>query len=164
MKPKTATFAIVCITLSLGGFQWGCDDTATQQTLGPTPIAALGDQAKWTITGQMENLQAAIDGKVATAAVSRPGAMTASLTVDLHKVSLFNMIAIEHGPNPEGSSRRVSVFTSLDGKDFTLLHTSPGTRRRTYLSVLTPVLARYVRLQAIVEEDVPWSVAEIYFY
>ncbi len=163
MNQKTPSLFIVSILLLLGSLSPGCKDTATQQTLGPTPIAALGDPKAWKVSGELENTGAAVDGRIDTAATSAPSGLGASLTIDLGKTSLFNMVVIEHGPNPEGYARRVSVFTSVDGQKFTLLHTSPGTRRRTYLSVLTPVLARYVKLQAIIEEGRPWSVAEVYF-
>jgi len=155
------TGAIVLATI--GACLTGCTNTATQQTIGPTPTAAVAPIQQWKVQGTLRNVQSAVDGNLNTAATAAGGASNAVLTVDLDQMSLFNMIVIEHGARGEAFARRVSVLTSADGENFKLVHTSPGTPRKTYISILTPVLARYVRFQAILDQDTPWSVAEIYF-
>lgn len=155
----SAGLALVAVSACLTG----CTDTATQQTIGPTPTAAVSPIQDWRVQGTLRDVGSAIDGNLNTAAIAPPGSSNAVLTVDLGKMSLFNMAVIEHGPRAQAFARRVSVLTSPDGENFTLVHTSPGTPRKTYISILTPVLARYVRFQAILGEDAPWSVAEIYF-
>jgi hypothetical protein len=157
------TIAAALGLLAISAGLAGCSDTATQQTIGPTPTAAVSPIEKWKAQGTLRDVGSAIDGNLNTAASAAPGSSNAVLTIDLGKMSLFNMAVIEHGPRPQAFARRVSVLTSPDGENFTLVHTSPGTPRKTYISILTPVLARYVRFQAILGEDRPWSVAEIYF-
>jgi len=56
----------------------------------------------------------------------------------------------------------VAVLTSMDGREFEYRISGPGTRRITSLLLDRPVLARYVRLQAVLPGPQPWAVAEVY--
>jgi hypothetical protein len=110
----------------------------------------------------MQSVALAIDQNVATAAVSSAPDGKGTITIDLSKPCLFNMVVIEHGGNEMGFARRVAVLTSLDGEIFTQRYAGLGTRRVTVLYLGAPVLARFVRLRALVAGDQAWSVAEVY--
>ena len=99
---------------------------------------------------------------MATAAVSTQHYRGAELTIDLGAPCLFNMVIIRHGPDGEGHCARVELLTSLDGTRFISRHIAPGTRIRTNLCPIRPILARYVRLRAVVPGKHRWSVAEVY--
>jgi len=86
------------------------------------------------------------------------------LTIDLGKSCMFNMVVIDHGPGGTGYAHQVTLLVSIDGTDFQPIHVSPGTRRITTLSVITPTLARYIRLEATEPGAQPWSIAEVYLY
>ena len=72
------------------------------------------------------------------------------------------MVIIEHGADELAFAPRVAVQTSLDGAVFTQRYVGVGSRRVTILYLGGPVLARYVRLQALASGQRPWAVAEIY--
>lgn len=103
-----------------------------------------------------------MDGSIHSAAVDAQAGGTPSLTIDLGKPSMFNMIAIDHGRDEHGFAARVAVYTSMDGRRFTRQYVGPGTRRVTSLLLTRAVMARYVRLDAVAPGIRPWSVAEIY--
>ena len=115
----------------------------------------------WRATGDVQNPGFAIDGSLATAAVAGGSYDNASITIDLGKACLFNLIQIEHGPDEQGYARRVSVLISLDGEKFERIREVPGTRKVTSISLITPTLGRYIRLQASIAGSQPWSIAEI---
>ena len=117
----------------------------------------------WRASGDLRVPNITIDGNINTIAISPNSDGRGTLTIDLGKPCMFNMIVVEHGANEFGFARRVAVSTSLDGQAFTQRYTGHGTRRVTILCPATPMLARYVRLQAVVAGDQPWSVAEVYF-
>ena len=131
---------------------------------GRSEAAIITPRRTWRASGDMRTVQAAIDQDLATAAVSAESGGRGTITIDLGKPCLFNMIFIEHGPNEMGFARRVAVLTSMDGEVFTQRYAGPGTRRVTALYLGAPVLARYVRLRAVVAGDRPWSVAEVFLF
>lgn len=124
------------------------------------PANAVTPRATWKVSGSLAGAPKAVDDNLQSFASS--GAAGAQLTIDLGKWCLFNQVIVDHGPNEYGFPRRMAVLTSLDGSVFTQQHIVPGTRRITYATLPSPVLARYVRLQAVVQGDQPWSVAEVY--
>jgi hypothetical protein len=97
-----------------------------------------------------------------TAATSSGSYRGASVTIDLGRTCLFNMITILHGREQDGYARTLSVYTSNDGRQFEKRYTTSGTRAATYLPIFTPIRARYVRLVADEPGTRPWSLAEIY--
>jgi len=111
----------------------------------------------------MKDPARAIDGSVNTAATSVAGANAPSLTLDLGKAALFNMIAMDHGPDEFGFARRVVVRTSQNGRDFTKRYEAIGTRRVSSLMLVRPVVARFVRIEAAAPGAKPWSIAELHF-
>jgi hypothetical protein len=117
----------------------------------------------WRASGDLRDPSYAIDGDLQTAAVSGNSYAGAHIEVDLGKACEFNRIIVEHGPDEFGFPHRMAVFTSLDGRNFTPLTQVYGKRRVTNVLLVAPVLARYVRLQAVVPGPHPWSVAEIGF-
>jgi hypothetical protein len=126
---------------------------------GPT-ISAKGI---WRAYGDLGGAKLAIDSDVNTAAISAASYANAKLTIDLGKPCLFNTIVVDHGPkDPLAFCRLVSVSISSDGRNYKQVLLAPGTRRITYLNLVTPALAQFIRLQAVVAGDRPWSVAEIY--
>lgn len=129
---------------------------------GRSQAAAISPRTVWQASGDMRGLQAAIDGDVGTAAVSAASDGGGSITLDLGKPCVFNMVVIEHGAGEFAFARRVALLTSLNGISFTQRYSVLGTRRVTILCPAGPILARYVRLQATVPGDLPWTVAEIY--
>ena len=123
---------------------------------------AVTPRSAWRASGQLKDSAKALDGDILTAAVSEPYYNDAVLDIDLGEVCLLNMIAIDHGPEEMGYCRRVAVETSIDGKSFARHAEAPGTRKITIISMVTPAMARYVRLKVIAQGGRPWSVAEIH--
>jgi hypothetical protein len=134
-------------------------DAAPPPLPGPPPVTP---RKTWRATGDLRDPAKALDGDLSTAAVSGSSYANAHIDVDLGKACMFNRIIVEHGPDEFGFPHRMAVLTSLDGRYFTPLTQVPGKRRVTNVSLIGPVLARYVRLQAISPGARPWSVAEIY--
>ena len=126
------------------------------------PAARITPRARWQATGAFDSPELAIDGDRRTAAVSGDSYTNATITIDLGKTCMFNTVIVDHGPEEYGYCRRVSVLTSVNGKDFKARLSAPGTRRVTVFSLVTPVLGRYVRLQATVPGARPWSIGEVY--
>lgn len=141
----------------------GCDGQVYPPNGAKGPAAAISDRSLWRVSGDLRNIRSAIDGDVYTAAVSDFDYRNAVVTIDLGKPCLFNMIVIDHGSAGAGGyCRRVAVLTSNDGRNFTQCYSVAGTKRFTILNMITPVLARYVRLHAAVPGEKPWSIAEMY--
>jgi hypothetical protein len=151
-----------CLSLALTAAA-GCE-TSPIYTDGDRrhAIGSVPDRANWTASGTVKDPGSAIDGSLYTAAVAPERAENAMLTIDLHRPSMLNMVVVDHGRSELGFARQVVVETSLDGARFTPRHTAFGTRRVSSFLLLTPVLARYIRLRAIVPGDRPWSLAEIH--
>jgi hypothetical protein len=153
-----ATAVLLAAALSAG-----CASAPLYRSAGPRPPASsVSGRGQWRLTGDLRRLAAATDGETRTAAVSEQQYRAAELTVDLGKPCVFNTVVIEHGMRPAGFCRRVAVLTSLDGKQYERRLSVPGTRRVTTVCLLTPMLARYVRVQAEVPGDGPWHIAELY--
>lgn len=119
-------------------------------------------RSRWVASGDLQNLSAATDGAISTAAVSGRSYRGAQITFDLGKPCLFNLATIEHGPDEFGYCRRVSLLISNDGRNFTQQATIPGLRRVTTISLIRPVLARYVRIRVAQPGSRAWSVAEVH--
>lgn len=132
---------------------------------GPkTPGASITGRQLWQASGEVREPGNAIDGSVQTAAVGQRTGNGESLTIDLGRPCMFNFVAIDHGPEEMGFARTTVLLTSMDGKAFEYRHAAPGTRRVTSLCPISPILARYVRLQVLVPGERPWSLAEIYIH
>ena len=141
----------------------GCTNSDLYGSSGKMPVSRVSKRRLWRASGELKRPELATDGRLDTAAISTLSYAGATLTIDLGKPSLFNLVVIDHGRNHFGFCRRVGILTSSDGKTYTQRYAAPGTRRLTTLLLPRHVLARYVRLQAIVPGDNPWSVAEVYF-
>lgn len=141
----------------------GCASGPLYAPTGPrAPASSVSGRGAWRLSGDLRRLGAATDGDVTTAAVSGEQHRGAELTVDLGKPCVFNTVVADHGARRTGFCRRLTVLTSLDGKRYRRRLSLPGTRRVTTACLLTPVLARYVRLRADVPGDQPWTIAELY--
>jgi len=123
---------------------------------------AITPRSAWKASGTLKDPAKALDGDLLTAAVSEGNYKDATLDIDLGEVCLFNMVAIDHGPDEMGFCGRVAAETSVDGKEFTRRAEAPGTRKVTIVSLITPVLARYLRLRAVDVGVEAWSVAEVH--
>ena len=126
------------------------------------PAASISDPRTWRLSGSLRDVRLAVDGDRSTAAVSTLVRENTSVIIDLQKACLFNAVFVHHGSMADGYCGRVAVLTSLDGKNFTPRIEAPGTREVTSLLIIKPVLARYVKLQALRQGPGTWSVAEIY--
>jgi hypothetical protein len=141
----------------------GCAPESIYAGSEPEAVASITPKSKWRAYGDFHNAQYAVDGNVHTSAVTGPSYDNAKFTIDLGKRCLFNTIIIDQGPDDElGFCRRIAVQVSNDGVSFYQAYTVSGTRRITYCSIVTPTMARYIRLVALVPGDRPWSIAEIY--
>jgi len=125
-------------------------------------IGSVPGRGLWEAYGTVQDPARAIDGNIHTAAVAADADGPAQLVIDLGKPGTLNMIVIDHGANEFGFARQVVVHTSLDGKRFVRRHAALGTRRVSTLLLMSPVLARYVRLDAVAPGTRPWSVAEVH--
>lgn len=157
IKQSDRPTGVMLLLLCLAG---GCGSSMYQE--GRSQASAISPRVFWQVSGDMRGLQAAIDGDVSTAAISALPDGGGAITIDLGKPCVFNMVVVEHGTNEFAFARRVVLLTSLDGISFTQRYSALGTRRVTILCPVSPILARYVRLQAAVPGDLPWSVAEVY--
>lgn len=139
----------------------GCVESIYHE--GPrAPASALSPRHQWRIFGDLQEPHKALDGEISSAALSDNVYDGASITIDLGRPCLFNAVAIEHGAKEFGFCRTVALLTSLDGQAYKHRHALPGTRRVTIITTVTPILARYVRLQAEVGGLEAWSVAEVH--
>ncbi|MGC9454976.1 MAG: discoidin domain-containing protein [Phycisphaerae bacterium] len=139
----------------------GCNGGESAPAIANPPAASVSPPSQWNVTGDLRPADAIADGNPATIAVSDQQYRGAQVTIDLGKPCLFNMVVLDHGRRQMGFCRRMSVLTSIDGKDFEHRLSLPGTRQVTTACLLTPVLARYVRLRADVPGDEPWSIATV---
>jgi hypothetical protein len=157
---KRSTIFTIVISLAGCAVLAGCPDNI--YTGGETAITPISPKSAWRVYGDLKDAQRTIDGDVGTFAVSADSYENAKLTIDLGKPCVFNTIALDHGTNQNGYCRRMSVGISYDGKSFTQVYSCPGTKRITYISLITPTLARFIRIQAVVPGDRPWAIAEVY--
>ncbi len=124
----------------------------------------VSSPSEWEIDGDLAYVERAIDQNPESVAMAMMPQQQATVTVDLGKACLFNTVVVSHGlENQHGYVRRLAVSTSLDGKTFSRRYVGSGTRRKTILPIITPVLARYVRLEVLQPGDKPWAIAEIFF-
>ena len=120
-------------------------------------------RGRWlAVSHDLRDAANALDGDINTAAVSGPSYDGAELTIDLGKPCMFNMVMLEHGPDEFGFCSRLAVLTSDDGVNFRPQTLVSGLRRVTTIILPSPVLARYVRLQAVAMGARPWSIAEVH--
>ncbi|MFB3891315.1 MAG: discoidin domain-containing protein [Phycisphaerae bacterium] len=124
--------------------------------------ASVSDYSTWRIYGDLLDLPKAIDGNINTAAYTSGNYANAAFTIDLGKPCLFNMVVVDQGLAEMNFPRRIAVYLSMDGRNFTYVYSAPGTRRVTVLNWVKPEVARFIRVQAIVPSDRSWSVAEVY--
>lgn len=166
---ETAAMAMrytIWACLLAGLLAGGCGpkfDFKNQTRANPNSISPHTD---WKISargGAFTNLPAAIDGNVLTTAVSAKAYQGASVTVDLSRPCVFNLISMMHGKNPLGFAEQVAVSTSNDGKTFTRRGVFSGTREVSNFPLLTPVTARYIRFTATKSRPGPWAMSGIYF-
>jgi len=130
-----------------------------QRSFAPGAITA---KRRWRVSGGLGDVRAATDGSAETVAVSGRNS-NAALTIDLGEACMFNMVVVDHGASGrDGYAGRLAVSASIDGRNFTRLASVPGTRRVTLVNIITPHLARYVRLQVVGRGPEPWSVAEVH--
>jgi hypothetical protein len=139
----------------------GCEGPSESESGVPLPGAYVTPRKTWRAYGDLRDPAKAIDGELATAAVSGNPYTNAHIDLDLGKPCSFNRVIVEQGPDEYGFPSRMAVYTSLDGRAFSLQAEVPGKRRVTNVLLISPVLARYVRVQAVVAGAKPWSVAEI---
>jgi hypothetical protein len=126
------------------------------------PAAGITARQTWSASGRnVSDAALAIDGNPATRAVGSEGSADTSVTIDLGRPCLFNHVIIEHGEDPMGFASRMAVLTSTDGVTFARQMTGAGKRRTTHLPIVTPTLARYIRIQVVQPGYRAWSVAEI---
>ena len=128
---------------------------------GPSGTAIITPRASWVVKGTLANAAAAVDGQFETAAVAPPGLAPVKLYVDLGKTCLFNMVVLEHGRDETACGRQVQVAVSMDGATYGPVATTTGGRRVTVISLIGPVLARYLELTAVPGSQ-GWAVAEMY--
>ncbi|MFW6133196.1 MAG: discoidin domain-containing protein [Planctomycetota bacterium] len=142
----------------------GCAPSDLYRNTRQFTSGTLTPRSDWQATGRgFDKPALAIDDEPLTVARTSRRYGNAHLTLDLGEVCLFNMVIIDHGGTDEmGFAGRVAVLTSIDGEKFTRCAAAPGTRRITIIPIVTPILARYVRIQAVSPGGRPWSVAEVH--
>ena len=160
MAPKALSTGMGILLIYLLAAAGGCNPDYDSGT--KFPAAAISDRKTWKAGGGVRTPASAIDGNLSTAAVTGYSYENKAIVIDLGKVCLFNMIIVEHGNDEFGFCRRVGIWTSIDGKEYTHRADVPGTRKVSIFALVTPVLARHVRLQAVVAGNRPWSIAEVY--
>jgi hypothetical protein len=144
----------------------GCgDDMASRPPdadTGHAVATTVTPKSQWHATSvTMSEPEAAVDGRLQTAAVG-PAVPKAELLIDLGRACLFNRVIIDHGTNDdEAYPRQLALQTSMDGRVFYTRKVVLGTRWRTNVSLITPTLARYVRLEVKKAGIGSWRVAEI---
>ena len=159
---KIIVTMLVCAILI--GFS-GCDP---QFDLGRGNIFgtdAISSQLTWKVEAKhgFKDASKAIDGNSNSYAITSGKNYTgAYITIDLERQCIFNMVVLIHGPREFGFAKEVQLSISTDGKKFKSCYSTFGTRKITYISVLTPVTARYIRITATKPGSKPWAIAEIY--
>lgn len=160
MAPKALSTGMGMLLIYLLAAAAGCSPEYDSRTR--FPAAAISDKKTWKAGGGIPTPASAIDGDLSTAAVSGYSYENKAIVIDLGKVCLFNTIIVEHGSDQYGFCGRVGISTSIDGKEYTHRAAMLGTRKVSIFLLVTPVLARHVRLQAVVPGNRPWSIAEVY--
>lgn len=143
----------------------GCDDNMAirpPDSRGRAVAAAISPKSQWRATSAtMAEPEAAIDSRLHTAAIG-PSVPKAELLIDLGKPCVFNRVTVDHGTNDdEAYPHQLALQTSMDGRVFYTRKVVLGTRWRTNFSLITPTLARYVRLEVKKAGTGSWRVAEV---
>ncbi|MFP4053567.1 MAG: discoidin domain-containing protein [Phycisphaerae bacterium] len=138
----------------------GCGDSFTQ---GREPGGSRVTRPNtWKLSGDLSNLPNAVDNSFDTVATSGKSYLGDAVTVDLGAPCLLNLVVMTHGTtHQDGHPRRVALDVSLDGDKFKKVSEVSGTRRVTAILIVTPTLARYIRLRAVEEGSEPWAIAEL---
>ncbi|MCK5113303.1 MAG: discoidin domain-containing protein [Phycisphaerae bacterium] len=161
-KITTVLTGLVCVVVVALG---GCDPQFDLNRGNIFGTDAISSQLTWKIQSQhgFKDAKKSIDGNSNSYAITRgKNYRGASLTIDLERQCVFNMVVIIHGAREFDFAKEVQLSISSDGKNFKPCYQTFGTRKITYLPVLTPVTARYIRLTAIEPGAKPWAIAEIY--
>ncbi len=138
----------------------GCGDSFTHGR-GPGGSRVTRPET-WKLSGDLSNLPRAVDNSFGTVATSGNSYVGDVVTVDLGAPCLLNLVVMSHGKSTQdGYPRRVALDVSLDGQKFKKVAEVSGTRRVTAISIVTPTLARYIRLRALEEGPRPWAIAEL---
>ncbi|MCE5326978.1 MAG: discoidin domain-containing protein [Planctomycetaceae bacterium] len=157
---KTSRLLLTGWLAAAGLLAAGCDSELESDAVHKYPAARISPKNAWTIKSDLADAAAAIDGNYATAATSSDVYASSTIVLDLGKTCMFNTVVIEHGEEL-GYCRRLTVATSIDGKTYTQRMTGPGNRKTTIVAIVTPVLARYVQIKAVIPGNRAWSVSEI---
>jgi len=156
---KSQILLLACLAVTAAG----CGVGPIYPADGPkAPAAAITHRRQWKVSGELRDPEKAADGTLYTAAIGDHLRSGAGITIDLGKPCVFNMVVVDHGRNEMGFCRRLVLLSSMDGRTFERQYAVPGTRRMTTLCLISPVLARYIRIEAVIPGDQPWSVAEVY--
>ena len=139
----------------------GCNESYRQSSSRLSPAAGVSELFRWHASGTVTAPGRAIDGNLSTAASAGPGVIDPTIQIDLGSLCHFNMIVIEHGGDSRGYAKAVWVLTSCDGVEFKAIYKAAGTRGRTCLLLGGSQLARYVRLQGVLEDGRRWSIGEV---
>ena len=123
---------------------------------------AITPRSRWLATGDLRDPFYVIDNNINTAAVIEGNYENATLTIDMGKACLFNMVVVDHGQDEWNFCRKLAVLISDDGKSFRQAAVVPGLRRVTTVLLVRRVLARYIRLEAVAAGGRAWSIAEVY--
>jgi hypothetical protein len=150
------TYSVLLATAGCG------EDMATSPPGQSFAGADISPKSQWRATSvTMAEPDAAVDGRIQTAAVG-PATPKAELLIDLGKPCVFNRVVIDHGTNDdEAYPRQLALQTSMDGRTFYTRKLVLGTRWRTNITLITPTLARFVRLEVKKAGTGSWRVAEV---
>ena len=140
----------------------GCESGYSEHNKQAASSISLRKEWIPASSASVANPELALDGNMGTAAKSGSSQTDAWVELDLGEVCLFNEVIIEHGLAEEGFAGRVSIYTSIDGENYTYRFTGPGNRRVSIFALVTPVLAKYVRLEVSQPGPHMWSLAEVY--
>jgi len=154
----TLTAVLLVLVAAAGGCATGRIYSDNHGTILPGDISP---RSQWKLSGPLTDLAAITDGQLATAAVAQQSTPAPTITIDLGRPCMFNLVIVDHGERLGACAQRVRVLTSDDGRQFTPQHETPGTPRVTSVMLRGFALARYVRIEAI-GGDEPWAVAEVY--
>jgi len=159
MHRRAWLFIVVFLTAAAGSSCFSSFD------LSKPSREEISSPSRWRISSRNKdftNLEKALDTDTDTVALSGSNYKGASFTLDLGQVCPFNMVVLFHGGEEFGFARKVCLSISIDGKNFRDVHVAPGTRGLTYLMLMTPVNARYLRFAAVEQGSRPWAIGGIF--
>jgi ABC-type transport system substrate-binding protein len=157
------TIVTLTVLLAMLAGTLGCDGRGYNEA-NKQAASAITPRSEWTITASPDVVDPAraIDGNVGSSAQTGSDQSGAWVAVDLGDVCYFNTVIVDHGTSEESYAGRVTILTSVDGVNYTYRFTGPGNRRISIFSLVTPALARYVRLEVSKPGPRLWSLSEIY--